>query len=220
MRWLFPDGPHHNGVPPGTEASAAGVELLPVRSSAPGFRRVQSRLTDCASELVLTKAVRDELPDVVHVLAFGGATSSDLAWLAERLGAPSVISLAAKSSFCHRGTLVNERGEDCVEWDRPERCAVCCLAPFPGGLGSVAAACGRLLARLHVLSPFPNRIDFENRFETVIGGLQAARRLIVAGPADTEILDRAGVRVPTVCLPPPPEPDAVLAVYREAVAGG
>jgi hypothetical protein len=176
---------------------------------------VRSRLDDLPIERVLTVAVREELPDVVHALAYGAGASLNLPWLAERLGVPCVVTLRTKEAFCHRGTLINESGEDCNAWNQPERCAQCCLTPTPDGLGPVAAACGRLLARLQWISPYPQDLDFLNRLELVVGGLASAQRMLVAEPSDSELLEQAGVKVPTVCLEDPYDAEALVEVYRE-----
>jgi hypothetical protein len=79
----------------------------------------------------------------------------------------------------------------------------------------MAAACGRLLARLRWISPFPQDIDFQNRLEFVLGGLAAAQRLVVTDSVDGELLEKAGVRVPTECLEDSHDAAALVAVYRE-----
>ncbi|MHC4516046.1 MAG: glycosyltransferase [Planctomycetota bacterium] len=216
VRWMFPvDRGHEEGHE--DAARAGGVSPLPVHTKVPGFRSVQARLYDPPLEQTLTRAVRADLPDVVHALAFGAGTSVNVAWLAERLGVPAVVTLNAREALCHRSTLLNERGESCSEWERAERCEQCCLTPVAGGLGPVAAACGRLLARLRWISPYPQDIDFQNRLEFVLGGLAAAQRLVVGDAVDVALLEKAGVQVAVQCLEDSHDAAALVAVYREMV---
>ncbi len=215
VRWIFPAGEDDNHA-----GGADGVRLLPVHTRLPGFRSVQARLDDLPLEKVLTSAVREDLPDVVHALAYGAGASANVPWLAERMGVPCAVTLSAPEALCHRGTLINERGQSCSEWDRPQRCAQCCLTPFPGGLGPMAAAWGKLMARLRWISPFPQDIDFQNRLELVLGGLASAQRLLVTAAADVELLKKAGVRLPTECLEDSHDAAALVGVYQELCGRG
>ena len=47
------------------------------------------------------------------------------------------------------------------------------------------------------------------------GGLASAQRMLVAEPSDSELLEQAGVKVPTVCLEDPYDAGALVEVYRE-----
>ena len=207
VRWLYPEGDGHDEV-------ADGVSLLPVRTVVPGFRSVEARLNDPPLEQTLNRSVRADLPDVVHALAYGAGTSTNVPWLADRLGVPSVVTLEGKEMLCHRGTLINERGENCSEWNRAERCAECCLTPFAGGLGPAAAACGRLLARLRWISPFPQDIDFQNRLELVTAGLMIAQRVVVTRIEDVGLLQQAGVKGPVECLQDACDVGALMEMYQ------
>lgn len=212
VRWFYPT---EDGDP--VEAMD-GVTMLPVSTVVPPFRSVEARLNDPALEMVLSRSVRADLPDVVHALAYGAGTSINVTWLADRLGVPSVVTTTAKEALCHRGTLINERGENCGEWQRPKRCAECCLTATAGGLGTVAAVCGRMLARLRWISPFPQDLDFENRLELVIGGLMAARKVVVRTNEDARSLEEAGVRH-LALLEDPHDAGALLDVYQSLQMG-
>jgi hypothetical protein len=207
VRWLCPA---EGGDP---DAAVDGVTVLPVSTVVPPFRCVEGRLDDPALEMVLSRSVRSDPPDVVHALAYGAGTSINVAWLADRLGAPSVVTTTGREAFCHRGTLINERGETCSEWQRPSRCAECCLTATPDGLGGAAAVLGRVLARLQWVSPFPQGIDFKNRLELVIAGLMVARRVVVGTVEDARLLEEAGVKSVLV-LEDPHEPGALMDVYQ------
>lgn len=212
VRWMYPA---ENGDP--VEA-VDGVTMLPVSTVVPPFRSVEARLNDPALEMTLSRSVRADLPDVVHALAYGAGTSINVTWLADRLGVASVVTTTGREALCHRGTLINERGASCSEWQRPKRCAECCLTATPGGLGSVGAACGRMLARLRWISPFPQDLDFQNRLELVIGGLMAARRVVVSTDEDARLLEEAGVRH-LVPLEDPHDAGKLLEVYRSVRVG-
>lgn len=211
VRWVHPA--EAEGEDTGKAVAMDGLVGLCVATVVPGFRRVEARLNDPPLEQTLTRSVRSELPDVVHALGYGAGTSINVAWLADRLGVASVVTVKPKEGLCHRGTLINERGERCSEWHRPKRCVECCLTPYEGGLGTFAAACGRLLARLHWISPFPQDIEFENRLELVLAGLMAAERVLVTTVEDARLLAEAGVKGAMV-LADPHDAGALVEVYR------
>ncbi len=207
VRWVYPasDG--------GSDQETDGVLVSMVRTVVPGFRSVLARLNDPPLEQVLSRSIRADLPDVVHVLTYGSGASINVAWLADRLGAPSVVTVKGKEVLCHRGTLINERGEGCFEWRSARRCAECCLTPTPDGLGNAAAACGRLLARLRWVSPFPQDIDFQNRLELVTAGLVVARRVLVTTAQDARLLQEAGVKG-AIVLEDAHDASALMEVYQ------
>lgn len=192
-----------------------GVEPIPVTSALPPFRAVTARLADIPTERALSHAIRRRLPDVVHVLALGGGSSALTPWVAERLGAPSVVSMRAVDLLCHRGTLVNERAEACDEWDVPERCAECCAVAFEGGLTAAQARWARRLSFLGAWSPYPGPVDFLNRFEVLLGGLLAAGLVLAGSETEAELLARAGVPAGRLrVVPAPATAEALEEAYR------
>jgi hypothetical protein len=207
VRWVYPEGDGHDEI-------VDGVSLLPVRTVVPGFSGVEARLDDPPLEQALSRSVRADLPDVVHVLGYGAGTSTSVPWVADRMGVPCVVTLKGKEMLCHRGTLVNEHGKSCSEWNRAERCAECCLTPFAGGLGPAAAAFGRLLARLQWISPFPQEMNFQNRLELVTAGLMTVQRVVVTTIEDVGLLQQAGVKGPVECLQDACDADALMDMYQ------
>lgn len=190
VRWVRP------AAGAGPVEPVAGVELLPVDSQAPPFAAVAASAADFATERTLSLAIRRRLPDVVHVLGYGCVTSPQTAWVADRLGVPVVVSVEARELLCHRGTLVDESGADCVEWDDPARCTACCLAPFEGGLTARQAQRARSWwwRLLPAWSPYPKPLDFENRSDVLVGGFLAAAVVLVASDVERDLVVRAGVQ--------------------------
>jgi len=213
VRWVYPAG---EGGPDEVAGGTNGVSLLPVHTVVPGFCGVEARLNDAPLEQVLVRSVRTELPDVLHALGYGAGTSMNLPWLAERMGVSCVVTLESEEALCHRGTLINERGQECDEWNRPKRCAECCLTPFDGGLGPVGAACGRVLARLRWISPFPQELDFQNRLDLATAGLVSAQRVVVTREEDVRRLQQAGVNGQLECLVDAYDATALMDVYQAA----
>ena len=209
VRWLLPQGPDAAG--PSLPAGST-VGLLPVESATPRFSSVQDRLLDPASDQVLMRAIRSRMPDLVHVLNYGGATSVNLSWAAVRLGARCLISVDAAPTVCHRGDLRFRGAEECERFQDPDRCADCSLTAAPGGLSSPRAFLGRVLRALKMpLNPYPLPIHFENRQDLLVGGLQYAERVVVADEVERHRVGRLGVRDEVFEVLPPfgGEPDVV-----------
>lgn len=186
-------------IVPGPTCAAApeidGVRVIAIDSKAPGFAAVERRLLDPVLEAAVSRETRGELPDLVHLLDYGGATSVNASWVASRLGAPVVVSLRAAPTLCHRGDLVHVDGSPCSEWLDPVRCAACCQRASPGGLSPLGAVLARSLTTVGwPLHPYPTAAAFENRRELLLGGLQVVDRICVDGDAEREGIVSLGVR--------------------------
>ena len=219
-RYRGPDDPSRERdarVLAGLQDAGVVVRHIEANGALPPFRDVYGRIVDTASERRMTEEIRRDLPDLVHQLGFGGGASVLIPWLADRLGAPSLVSLDATLALCHRGTLVNERGESCVEWRLAQRCAACTLTPFDGGLGPIGARLGRLLNGLRLPSPYPDDLAFENRLETVVGGLVPATFVQVGSEAERTQLVEAGVAEARLRVGDPTDTQALMALYEEVV---
>lgn len=177
-------------------------EVEAVITTCPPFRAVQARLADLPTERALCRAIRRRLPDVVHVLAFGGGSSALLPWIADRLGAPAVVTVDQAESMCHRGTLVDAWGRTCEVHDDPERCRRCCTAPTPDGLSRRQALLARLLRPFPIIDPYPGRVDFENRLDLIVGGLVPAARVLVERDEHARELERLGLPRRRLTQPP------------------
>ncbi len=168
VRWLCPvrRGAHASVDRAGVDNAGAecpeGAVFQPVVTQARRFRAVEKGLADISTECALSREVRRQTPDVVHVLAHGGVSSTQLVWIADRLGAPVVASVSATEVLCHRGTLVDQTGASCRVWDDPVRCARCCAHSFAGGLSAGEAAWASCLRVLGPWSPYPGEVAFLN----------------------------------------------------------
>lgn len=213
VRWICPAA----GVPARPESLPAEVDWLPVASTPPGFGAVQGRLADIPTEARMAGAIRDRLPGLVHVLEFGGDSSVNLPWIAERLGVPAVVNVARAPALCHRGTLVDETGTACERWLDARRCTECCLTPFPGGLTPAQAWRARLRRRLPLPTPYPSDEKFLSRVELVWTGLQAANLILVPEAEDVAALTSLGLPAARIRVVPRPLDAASLEpLYRAA----
>lgn len=184
VRWVVPQASTAavSELPTGSSVCA-----IPVVSQAPRFAAVQGRLLDPVSETVLMQAIRAQMPDLVHVLDYGGCTSVNLSWVTSRLGVGCVVSVPADSTVCHRGDLRYRGAEGCDRFGDPERCSACCLAAATGGLSAWQSFLGRILRTLRLpFNPYPLPLKFENRQELLVGGLQCAERVIVIGETERQ----------------------------------
>lgn len=191
VRWVVPQASTATAseLPAGSKVCA-----LPVVSQAPRFAAVQSRLLDPLSEKVLMQAIRGQMPDLVHVLDYGGCTSVNLSWVTSRLGVGCVVSVPADSTVCHRGDLRYRGAEDCDRFGDPERCSACSLAPATGGLSTWQSVLGRTLGALRLpFNPYPLPPNFENRRELLMGGLKCADRVIVTGETERHRVSTLGL---------------------------
>jgi hypothetical protein len=214
VRWICPHGAHE--PPP---QAPDGVELRAVRSQPAGFHAVTHALSDAPTELALTESIRARLPDVVHVLAFGGVQSSVSLWIAEALGAPAVASVDAREVLCHRGTLLHASGAECTEWTSPARCHACCGVPFEGGLTPARARRARWLRVFGAWSPYPKPVDFQNRFDLVISGLLSAKLVLAADEAQRAMLEAAGIAPrQLLCTPTDAPAREMVEIYARAQA--
>jgi len=188
VRWICPILP--GDAPP---SGIDGAVVLPVFSRAAQFAAIERRLTDVPTDCALTEAIRERLPDVVHILSFGGVSTAASVWIADRMGAPVITSVDGAELLCHRGTLINEHGATCSAWNRPERCVECCMSPGAGGLTAGEAARGRLFSWLGRWSPYPKAISFRNRLDLLVSSLGWAEQIIVRSDRDRELLRQAGL---------------------------
>jgi hypothetical protein len=188
LRWLRPVV--------GGEAplSIDGVQTIRIATRRVPFRSVVSRLVDLPTERALSAALREAPPDLLQIHGFGAASSCLGPWIADRLGVPSLVVVDDLAELlCHRRTLIDAAGQGCSVFDEPERCARCCRAASPDGLGAFAALAAALLRPVAGLSPFPARVDFENRLDMLVSGLLAARQVRVRGAAEAAALVAVGV---------------------------
>jgi hypothetical protein len=193
-----------------------GCAFLPVVSAVPRFRAVQQRVTDVRTDQLVSREIRERLPDVVHVLAYGGISGVGPVWLADRLGARAVVDVAAEDLLCHRGTLVDERGQSCAAWRDPLRCLQCCTAPFEGGLTRGEARRARWLRVLGAWSPFPRAVHFRNRLDALLAGLQPAALVLVEDYRQRDLLAQAGLAVGKLRIQPRPyRLPAIAEAYHE-----
>ena len=154
---------------------------------------ITGRLVDTRLEIDLTVELRRALPDLVHVLAFAGDSTTQTAWIAGRLGALSVVSTTPQAVLCHRGDLVHADGTACHEFADPVRCALC-------------TGQGRRRAD-----------EFLTRHEMAVGGLLAANLVLVGSEADAGTLVHAGVPARSVRVVPDPVKVADLIPLYEAL---
>lgn len=190
MQWLAPHGdPGSGGLP----AAPGGVEREEVAVGAVPFRKVAARMSDDLLEHRFTAALRDPVPDAVHLTAFGSAGTCALPWIADRMGVPLLLELDLAESVCHRGSLVDWTGARCGEWGQPERCLRCCTRSAAEGLGPAAAVASRLLQPLGGLSPYPSLHGFRTRLDVLRSGIAAAPVVLTRDEAQHEALGRLGV---------------------------
>ena len=220
VRWIVPGSP---GAASPALPERSKVTVLPVASDAPGFSAVQGRLLDPASELVLSEAIRRQLPDLVHVLDYGGCTSVNLSWVTTRLGVRCVVSVASHLTVCHRGDLRYRGAEACDQFGDPDRCSACVLAAATGGLSLWGAAVSRAFRTLRLpLSPYPSPMNFVNRQELLVGGLRCAKRVFLAEESDRSRLRTLGLRDEVFEVQPPisggeDSAERYLQLYAEAI---
>ena len=192
VRWVVPV---HALASAPELAQGSAVRQLPVVSPAPGFAAVQSRLVDTPTDSLLMESVRRELPDLVHVLDYGGCTSVNLTWGANRLGVKCVVSMIPAAVVCHRGDLRYRGREECRQFDSPDRCSECCLSPALDGFSLLGSILGRALKAVRApINPYPTPIDFVTRQELLLGGLQFAERAIVTSEEEMDRVSALGVR--------------------------
>ena len=213
VRWIVPNGEASTRPP------ANGVQITAVPSAVPGFGAIQERLLDGATETALTAEIRREMPDLVHVLEYGGSSSVNATWSADRMGVKALVSLRADSTLCHRGALVHGDGGACGNWEDPRRCAVCCLVPGPGGFGPLGSCFGRFLGWIRFpVNPYPTALDFLNRTELLIGGLQCASRVTVQTEEERTRIAALGIRPGLLEVVSNPSLEDWTDLYRRIIA--
>ena len=180
------------GEEPAQEA-VDGVRQTVCRAPIHPFRSVQGRLFDPVGELALTRELRDEPPDVVHLFSCAGATSPMLAWICGRLGVPLLLDVDFAETVCHRGDLVDWTGAPCAQFDDAARCTKCCRTASAGGPTRGGALLGALFAPLRGLSPFPKAVDFLNRLDVIVYSMMSAELIVVDTEANARSLAAAGV---------------------------
>lgn len=175
--------------------AADGLRVIHVESEPPAFAAVEGRLLDPATEAAVSREIRSDLPDLVHMLDYGGATTVNASWVANRLGVATVVSLRSAPVLCHRGDLVHADGSTCGEWLDAARCAACCQRSSPGGLSRFGATLAGILTALRwPLHPYPSLLAFENRRELLLGGLQVVDRVCVEDEAEADRVRSLGIR--------------------------
>ncbi len=215
VRWICPEGSGKAG-----ELAVPGnVEQIRVSSQAPPFHEVQGQLADLELERILCGEIRRRLPDIVHQVGFGGEASVMLPWIADRLGSHSIVTLVSREEFlCHKGVLVNERGDACQEWENPQRCVECCHTPSPGGLTARQAFLARWMRWFPALSRYPQVPDFEIRRDLLVGGLLPATLVLVASEDDAAMVSAMGVPRSSIELSPRSgDVEALLATHDLAL---
>lgn len=202
-------------------AEGSSVRLLPVVSPIPGFAAVQGRLVDTPTDSFLMESVRHELPDLVHLLSYGGCTSVNLSWGANRLGVNCVVSMESGPVICHRGDLRYRGREECRQFDSPDRCKVCCLSSASDGLSLLGSIVARALNAVRApINPYPTAVEFVIRQELLLGGLQFAERAIVTSEKERDRISALGVRREMVeALPPIDSESDSIDRYLEFYAG-
>ena len=212
VRWIVP-------VPEVREGSVSGEpSKILVASPAPGFARVTGRLVDSHTERAVAQEIRRDLPDLVHMLDFGGTTSCNIGWTADRLGVRCVVSASPVATVCHRADLRRAPdGEECGVFDDPERCSACvCASPE---LGMRRRLLAKVLRRgAWPFRGYPARLDFESRLEIVLAGLQVARAVLVRDPAGARLLEGLGLRKEALRVLAEPDAEGLLPIYRDALA--
>lgn len=194
-------GPPANGRALGerlaAQARALGhtVRHMTSQSVSPGGPAITGRLVDTRLEIGLTIELRRALPDLVHVLAFGGDSTTQTAWIAGRLGALAVVSTTPQAVLCDRGDLVHSDGTPCHEFADPVRCALCT---------------GRGRRRSD---------EFLSRHEMAVGGLMAANLVLVSTEAAASTLVQAGLpRQGVRVVPEPVGITDLMPIYEELVS--
>ncbi len=198
-----------------------GVRLLALESPLPPFSNITARLGDLATERVLSRELRSDPPDILHLHGFGNTGSTSIPWLAGRLGVPSLVSLDFAEAFCHRGDLIDYEGRSCERVDEPARCLQCCLSSFPGGLSPLQSRMAKALRGLGGLSPYPNLVSCMNRLDLVLGGLGAASLLILENAAVLQRLSELGIAARSLRISPAVDADAAqwLELYASCLEG-
>jgi hypothetical protein len=184
VRWIVPF------ADPAATAAPPLVELIRVPSAVPGFRAVLGRLADPPSERAITTEVRRGVPDLVHLLAFGGDTSVNVSWAAARMGARTLVSLRAAPTLCHRGNLIHADATPCRVWSDAARCATCCAPVTRLGRGLA----GLLRCLRSPIQPYPTASDFTSRVELLLGGLRPVDRICVESAEERQQVLALGLR--------------------------
>jgi hypothetical protein len=173
-------------------AAGADVELFDVAASAtsalpplPGARvhchvlpqaitlhGVAASLQHVALERDLAHSLRRDHAAVVLHLGVGAGGSPNVLWLAERMGSDVVAVVRTAELVCHRGDLVDATGNACQRHDDAATCRTCCTRSW-----------------WHQ----PRGLDFENRWDLLLGGLLAAEAVFVRDPAERDLLLGTGI---------------------------
>lgn len=74
----------------------------------------------------LAQHLRQDPADVVVHLGVGARGSSNLLWLADRMGSATIAVVRATEVVCARGDHVDWRGASCAIVDDPATCSRCC----------------------------------------------------------------------------------------------
>lgn len=170
----------------------AGVELTPIRGAVPPFRAVQRLVADVPMEVALARVLRPLRAATVVQLGPGAPGPAGALWLADRMGARTIAIARADEVLCHRGTLVDARGQRCTVWSEPSRCVGCCCTPTPDGLTPREARWARRLRALRGWSPFPSRGQFLGRADLLFASLQVAT-IVVASEVERDLLGQSGL---------------------------
>ncbi|MCA8966034.1 MAG: hypothetical protein H6838_13545 [Planctomycetes bacterium] len=118
VRWLAPVVAGA-GVPAQTAAEVLRVGAAPLH-------RVGDAILHDELERELANDLRARAADLVLHVGLGARGSANLLWLADRMGSRALAVVRAAEVLCHRGDLVDHRGESCTAIDDAERCRRCC----------------------------------------------------------------------------------------------
>ena len=167
VTWL---APWRSGQP--RPAAVPGVELEIVPTGRPeALPLVAAASRGLPMELVLTRCLRRSAEaTVVHVGA-GARGSPNVAWLAERLGAPVAAVVRGAEVVCHRGDLVDREAHACAEFLDAARCRRCCAGWWRA----------------------PRVSDLQNRSDLLAASLAACRAVFVPVERDVAMLTAFGV---------------------------
>ncbi|MHC5062755.1 MAG: glycosyltransferase [Planctomycetota bacterium] len=216
LTWMHVRPPMQAAVEP-----PEGLRFLALESEAPPFRKVTARLGDLQAETELSRLVRSDPPDLLHLFGYGNTGSTSIAWLAGRLGVPSLISLDLAETLCHRGDLIDFEGAECRQQDDPGRCLQCCLTPSGPGLSPLQSKLAKGMCILGGLSPYPNLVSFMNRLDLVISGLGEASALLVENEEALQRLEELGVAKRFMQMAPASSADVETwrQLYRSCLEG-
>ncbi len=188
VRWLAPvvDGAD---VPNRTAAEVLRVDVAPLH-------RVADAVLHDELERELANELRARSADVVLHVGLGARGSANLLWLADRMGSRAMAVVRAAEVVCHRGDLVDERGESCTTLDDAARCRRCCSA----GLRRAGLA------------------DMATRLDLLVCCLQVSSAVLVESGSQAALLEQVGVPRRLLHVAPPDEVVAAVLAHLPPVS--